>query len=64
MVEQSAAGVVGITLLSGLMLVFSFLFNQYGESNVSLLLLFAGLILAGSLVFIVLMPKDSKNNLE
>ncbi len=64
MVEQSAAGVVGITLLSGLMLVFSFLFNQYGESNVSLLLLFAGLILAGSLVFIVLIPKDSKNNLE
>jgi len=64
MVEQSAAGVVGITLLSGLMLIFSFLFNQYGESNVSLLLLFAGLILAGSLVFIVLMPKDSKNNLE
>jgi ABC-type Fe3+-siderophore transport system permease subunit len=64
MVEQSSAGVVGITVLSGLMLVFSFLFIQYGESNVSLLLLFAGLILAGILVFIVLMPKDSKNKLE
>ena len=61
MVEQSAAGVVGITILSAVMLVFSFLFNQYGESNVSLLLLFTGLILAGILVFIVLMPRNSDN---
>ena len=56
-----SVGLVGITLLSALMLVFSFLFNENGESNVSLLLLFGGLGLAAVLVLIVLSPKHSEN---
>ena len=55
-----SVGLVGITLLSALMLVFSFLFNENGESNVSLLLLFGGLGLAAVLVLIVLFPNKSE----
>ncbi len=62
MVKQSIAGLVLVTILSGLMIVFSFLFNQYGESNVSLILLFAGLILAAVLAVAVLMPSNSDSN--
>ena len=62
MAKQSSAGLVLITILSGLMFVFSFLFNQYGESNVSLILLFAGLVLAAVLAVAVLMPSNSDSN--
>ena len=55
-----SVGLVGITLLSALMFVFSFLFNENGESNVSLLLLFGGLGLAAVLVLIVLFPNKSE----
>ena len=60
--KRSVVGLVGITVLSALMLLFSFLFNQYGESNVSLILLFAGIAMAAVLVLIVLFQKDSVNN--
>ena len=62
MSKRSAVGLVGITVLSALMLLFSFLFNQYGESNVSLILLFAGIAMAAVLVLIVLFQKDSETN--
>jgi hypothetical protein len=62
MSKSSVVGLVGITMLSALMLLFSFLFNQYGESNVSLILLFAGIAMAAVLVLIVLFQKDSENN--
>lgn len=55
-----SVGLVGITLLSALMFVFSFLFNENGESNVSLLLLFGGLGIAAVLVLIVLSPNKSE----
>lgn len=55
-----SVGLVGITLLSALLFVFSFLFNENGESNVSLLLLFGGLGLAAVLVLIVLFPNKSE----
>ena len=55
-----SVGLVGITLLSALMFVFSFLFNENGESNVSLLLLFGGLGLVAVLVLIVLSPNKSE----
>lgn len=60
MAKRSTAGIIGIVTLSGLMLVLSFLFNQYGESNVSLLLLFAGIILAAILVIFVLLSGNSE----
>jgi len=44
------------------MIVFSFLFNGNGESNVSLILLFAGLLLAAVLAFVVLVQKNSEDN--
>ena len=59
MAKQSIAGLVLITLLSGLMLVFSYLFYGYDESNVSLILLFAGLGLAVVLAVVVLLPNNS-----
>jgi len=62
MAKQSIGGLVLITVLSGLMIVFSFLFNEYGESNVSLILLFAGLLLAAVLAVNVLMQRNSGNN--
>jgi hypothetical protein len=64
MVKQSTTGLVSITVLSALMLVLSFVFNEYNEPNVSLILLFAGLLLAAILVLIVLLPKNSENNLK
>lgn len=60
MAKRSTTGIIGIVTLSGLMLVLSFLFNQYGEPNVTLILLFAGLILAAILAIIVLAPENSK----
>ena len=62
MSKHSVVGLIGITVLSALMLLFSFLFNQYGESNVSLILLFACVAMAAVLVLIVLFQKDSENN--
>lgn len=62
MAKQSIGGLVLITVLSGLMIVFSFLFNEYGESNVSLILLFAGLLLAAVLAVNVLTQRNSGNN--
>jgi hypothetical protein len=62
MVKQSIAGLVLVTILSGLMIVFSFIFNEYGEPTISLILLFAGLLLAAVLAITVLMPKNSDNN--
>lgn len=62
MAKQSIAGLVLITILSGLMIVFSFIFNEYGEPNISLILLFAGLVLAAVLAIAVLMPKNSDGN--
>ena len=62
MAKHSVAGLVSITILSGLMIVFSFLFNEYGEPNISLILLFAGLLLAAVLVVIVVLQRDSENN--
>lgn len=60
MAKRPTEGIIGIVTLSGLMLVLSFLFNQYGEPNVSLLLLFAGIILAAILVIFVLLPGNSE----
>ena len=62
MTRSSVVGLVGITVLSALMLLFSFLFNQYGEANVSLILLFAGIAMAAVLVLIVLFQKDPEKN--
>jgi hypothetical protein len=63
MVKQSIAGLVLITILSGLMIVFSFIFIEYVyEPNVSLILLFAGLVLAAVLAISVLMQKNSDSN--
>ena len=60
MAKRSTAGMIGMVVLSGLMLVLSFLFNLYGESNVTLILLFAGLTLAAVLTLVVLMQGNSK----
>jgi hypothetical protein len=60
MTERSTAGIIGIVTLSGLMLVLSFLFNHYGESNVALILLFSGIILAVVLTIVVLTQGNSK----
>ena len=62
MAERSTLGIMGLIILSALMFVFSYLFYGYGEGNVSLILLFAGLVLAGVLAVAVLMPKNSDNS--
>jgi len=62
MTKQSTAGLFSITILSALMIVFSFLFNESGESNVSLILLFAGLLLAAILAVTVLLQRNPENN--
>jgi hypothetical protein len=59
MAKQSTVGLVLVTILSGLMFVFSYLFYGYGEGNVSLILLFAGLVLAAVLAVAVLMSNNS-----
>ena len=56
---QSIAGTIGIVMLSMFMLVMSFLFSERGEGNVSLILLFVGIILAFIVVFDVLRSKRS-----
>ena len=60
--KESVVGLVLITILSGLLLVFSFLFSERGESTISVILLFAGLFLAVVLAIAVLIPKDSDGN--
>ena len=57
MAGQSIAGTIGIIILSILMLILSFVFSERGEGNISLLLLFVGIILAFVLVFDVLRSK-------
>ena len=59
MAGQSIAGTIGIIILSSLMLILSFVFSERGEDNVSLILLFVGIILAFILVFDVLRSKQS-----
>ncbi|KON33893.1 MAG: hypothetical protein AC479_02950 [miscellaneous Crenarchaeota group-6 archaeon AD8-1] len=59
LVKQYVVGLVLVTILSGLMFIFSYLFYGHGESNVSLILLFAGLGLAGVLAVAVLTSKNS-----
>ena len=44
MSAESIAKTVGLVALSALMMIFSFAFNERGEGNVSLLLLFVGII--------------------
>ena len=55
MPTESTSKTAGLVILSSLMILFSYLFNLRGESNVSLLLLFIGIILAlalaGSAIF-------------
>jgi len=46
MSAESIAKTIGIVVLSALMIIFSYLFNEQGEGNVSLILLFLGIILA------------------
>ena len=58
--ENSVVSSIGIVILSVVMILFSFLFNDRCESNVSLILLFGGIGLAFILVVAVLLPKNSK----
>ncbi|UCD12915.1 MAG: hypothetical protein JSW60_04940 [Thermoplasmatales archaeon] len=46
MSAESIAKTVGLVVLSIIMIIFSFVFNERGESNVALILLFVGIILA------------------
>jgi len=46
MSAESIAKTVGLVVLSVIMIIFSFVFNERGEANVSLILLFVGIILA------------------
>jgi len=59
--ENSVVSSVGIVILSVVMIIFSFLFNERGEDNVSLILLFAGIGLAFILVVAALLPKNNEN---
>ena len=58
--KNSVVSSVGLVILSVVMIVFSFLFNERGEDNVSLILLFAGIGLAFILVVAALLPKNSE----
>ena len=58
--KNSVVSSVGIVILSVVMIIFSFLFNERGEDNVSLILLFAGVGLASILVVTVLLSKNSE----
>ena len=53
MAERSTLGIIGLIILSALMFVFSFLYYQYGETFIPLLLIFAGLVLAAIVAIIV-----------
>ncbi|MBK5133228.1 hypothetical protein JJE00_02215 [Candidatus Bathyarchaeota archaeon] len=59
--KNSVVSSVGIVILSVVMIIFSFLFNERGEDNVSLILLFAGIGLAFILVVAALLPKNNEN---
>ena len=59
--KNSVVSSVGIVILSVVMIIFSFLFNERGEDNVSLILLFAGIGLAFILVVTALLPKNNEN---
>ena len=58
--DNSVVSSVGIVILSVVMILFSFLFNERGEDNVSLILLFAGIGLAFILVVTALLQKNSE----
>ena len=59
--KNSVVSSVGLVILSVVMIIFSFLFNERGEDNVSLILLFAGIGLAFILVVAALLPKNNEN---
>lgn len=61
MAQRSTIGIIGLIILSTLMFVFSFLYYQYGETFIPLILIFAGLILAAIVAIIVLFPEKSEN---
>ena len=61
MAERSTLGIIGLIILSVLMFVFSFLYYNYGETFIPLLLIFAGLILAAIVAVIVLFPENFEN---
>ena len=50
MSAESIAKTVGLVVISIVMIIFSFVFNEQGEGNVALILLFVGIILALILV--------------
>ena len=58
--DNSVVSSVGIVILSVVMILFSFLFNERGEGNVSLILLFGGIGLAFILVVTALLQKNSE----
>ena len=57
MSAESIAKTIGIVVLSSLMIIFSFVFNEQGEGNVSLILLFVGIILTLLLAASLFMKK-------
>ena len=57
MTAESIAKTIGLVILSALMIIFSFVFNERGEGNVSLILLFVGIILALLLAASLFMKK-------
>ena len=57
MSAESIAKTIGLVILSALMIIFSFVFNERGEGNVSLILLFVGIILALLLAASLFMKK-------
>jgi len=59
MSAESIAKTIGIVVLSALMIILSFVFNERGEGNVSLILLFVGIILALILAASLFMNKQS-----
>ena len=57
MSAESIAKTIGLVVLSAIMIIFSFLFNERGEGNVTLILLFVGIVLALILVATLFMKK-------
>jgi len=60
MSSESNVKIVGLVIVIALMLVFSYLFMLSNEDNVSLILLFIGIILAFVLAGIAVSSKKSK----
>ena len=46
MSAESIARIAGLVVMSVVMIAFSFVFSERGEGNISLILLFTGIILA------------------